>query len=129
MVNLGGFRFLANPFTIITLAAIMALVYFRKPVSETLGGLGMGLGTFGTGINQFISQVSSPKIQPTLGLELTGIFGQAAQWAGELVKRDTGNQNTTSTPAGTTGGYSIAQGVQESKTPSAWDIMWQKQWR
>lgn len=118
-----GFGFLANPKIAIALAAIIAIIYFRKPIGEAFGSVGTGLGTFGTGLNTFISQVASPKIEPTFGLKLTGIFGDAANYAGQLIMNDvdkskTSNQNTSGTPAGVTGGQNLAQSTAESNPGS-----------
>lgn len=99
-------------------ALAVVLVVFRNQVSGALNQYGGGLGNFGSGIQSFISSVSSPKINPSIGLSLTGVFGDIQSginsWYNDTYRK--GNQNSTdknSSPTGT-GGMNLAQSTSES---------------
>lgn len=106
----------------IALAAVALLVVFRNQVSGALGQYGNGLGTFGKGIQSFVSSVSSPSITPTIGLNLTGVFGDIQSglnswYQGTFNSHPQASSNTTSkasSPTGSTAGFNVRQSTQES---------------
>lgn len=92
------------------------LVFFRRETSEALNLYGGGLGTFGRGIQGFISSVASPQISPaftpTIGLGVTGLFKDAQNYFFGNENKNT--QRVDATPSGSSGGFNTSQSTAES---------------
>lgn len=76
-----------------------------------LGAIGSGLGSLGTGFSQFLRGTLDP-------FGLTGFLGQYLAPKQSNPTAAAGNQNTVqsiSTPAGTVGGFSVAQSTTEAR--------------